>query len=346
MNQSRPKLKIGVLGAGNVAKDLHLPVLTNIPEVKIEWICDKDEQRARKLGKLFGIGVVYNDIKKCSDVDIVLVAIPIGLRQEVMDVIFHRGWHVFCEKPFALNLAEHDRYLAEAHKNNVQIGVGLVRRYGSATVSAKKILGGEHFGLVTRIWASHGVMTKRTGQESGWYGGDPRAVGGGVLMETGSHLVDQICTILDVNGFRLDRCTQWKFNGLEFETNFVGMVSNEQQCDIPCAFEVSRLRDLCSGIFIQFSRIILKCGLFFEDPLELLALDGSHIARFDLDGGAKTIAQAFSLEWQDFIDQCTSGNASPVSADTARQSTAIIEECYAKAQILGATDVGEIRKSG
>ena len=34
MNQAKGKLRIGVLGAGRVSRDLHLPVLINIPEVK------------------------------------------------------------------------------------------------------------------------------------------------------------------------------------------------------------------------------------------------------------------------------------------------------------------------
>jgi hypothetical protein len=157
-------------------------------------------------------------------------------------------------------------------------------------------------------------------------------------METGSHLVDQACTILDVKGFEVGRCTQRKFNGLEFETKFVGMLSNERQRGIRFAFEVSRLADLCNGIFIQFSGFIMKCGLFFEDPLQLLSLDGTQIARFDTIDGAKTIAQAFFLEWRDFMEQCISGNPSAVSADTARQSTAIIEQCYVKAETLDVND--------
>lgn len=340
MSQSNHKIRIGILGAGGVSRALHLPVLVNIPDVDITWICDKDEQRARKLGKLFKIPAIFSHIEECSDVDIVLVAIPVGYRNEVMHQIFVRGWHAFCEKPFAVTVAEHDQYVAEARANKVQVGAGMVRRYSSATLMARKIVHGGYLGPILEVWAGEGARSNRTGQDGGWYMDNPRAAGGGVLVETGSHLIDQICTILNVTEFGLVKCIQRKFKGLEFETTFVGTVSTEQQSVVKCAFEVSRLEDLCNGIFIKFSNLVLKCGLLFGDPLELMTHNGIPIGRFDIGDGAKSVEQGFFLEWKDFLEQCISGIPSVVSADTTRQSIAIIEQCYKSAEVL---DVGDAR---
>lgn len=334
MKDAKGKMKIGIVGAGAVTTDLHLPVLANFPDVQLRWICDINKQRAEYLAKMYKISQVFYDVKQCSDVDIVLIAIPVGYRSTVMRKILQRGWHVFCEKPFAISLKEHDQYLSEAKKNNVQVGIGFVRRYCPATIMAKKILHEDYFGPIVEIWANEGMMTKRTGQEAGWYMADSKIAGGGILMETGTHLVDQICTILGVTGFSVDRCTQWRFDGLEFQTRFTGALSTSQQREIKCSFEVSRLEDLCNGIFIQFSNFILKCGLSFDAPLELLSLNGEHIVRFETDGEGNTIGKAFYLEWRDFINQCVSGNPSAVSADTGRYSTAIIEQCYQNAELI------------
>ncbi len=331
-NSSHQKMRIGVLGAGGVSKDLHLPVLANMPNVGIAWICDKDEHRARQLAKLFRIPSVFDCIEKCSDVEIVLVAIPVGHRNEVMHQIFQRRWHAFCEKPFAVTLTECDQYLSEAGKEKVQVGVGMVRRYGAATVTAKRIIRERCFGDVVEVWASEGTRLKRTGREDGWYMADAKAAGGGVLMETGSHLVDQMCTVLDVNEFKLQKCIQKKFRGLDFETRFIGSVSNEMQNNIPCLFEVSRIDDLCNGIFVKFQNLILKCGLGFDGPLEVYSLEGKPIAQLVAAEGAKTIAHGFFLEWGDFLGQCLSGIKSPISADTARVPISLIEQCYKSAE--------------
>jgi len=334
MKSAAGNIKIGIIGAGAVATDLHLPVLANFPDVQLRWLCDINKKRAKYLAKMYKIPQVFDDIDQCSDVDIVLIAIPVGYRPIVMRKVLKRGWHVFCEKPFAISLKEHDEYLAEANKYSVQVGVGLVRRYCPATIMAKKMLSEGYFGPIVEVWANEGMRTKRTGQDAGWYGGDPKIGGGGILMETGSHLVDQICTVLGVNGLSVDRCIQWTFNGLEFQTRFTGSLSTKEQCDLKCSFEVSRLEDLCNGIFIQLSNFILKCGLFFDDPLELLTLNGEHISRFETDGECNTIGKAFYLEWRDFINQCITGKPSTVSADTARLPTALIEQCYRHAEII------------
>ena len=338
MKQAKGKLRIGVLGAGRVARDLHLPVLVNMPDVNITWLCDKNELRARQLAKNFKIPSVFGEIEKCSNVDIVLVAIPIGNRSPVMTYIFQRGWHAFCEKPFALTVTEHARYLTEAREKKVQVGVGMVRRFGAATLMAKKIVHEGYFGPIAEVWASEGSRTKRTGQSSDWYMSNPKIAGGGVLMETGSHLVDQLCSILDVNQFKISRCIQRRLNGLEFETEFVGAVSTNRQSELRCSFTVSRLKDLCNGIFIRFPNFVLKCGLFFEDPLEICTLGGSPIARFDIQEGAKTIIQGFYREWKEFIDQSLSGNNSAINAETVQISTALIEQCYKNAEVINVCD--------
>ncbi len=340
-NSSQQKLRIGILGAGGVSKDLHLPVLVNMPDVVISWVCDKDEQRARQLAKLFRIPKVFDSIEKCSDVEIVLVAIPVGYRNGVMHHIFRRGWHAFCEKPIATTLAQLNQYLSEAEKGKAQVGVGMVRRYSGATATARRLIREGCFGGIVEVWASEGSRLKRTGKEDGWYMTDTKASGGGVLMETGSHLVDQMCMILDVNDFKLERCTQKKFKGLELETRFIGCLSTEKQNIIPCVFEVSRIDDLCNGIFVKFANFALKCGLGFDSPLEIYSLEGKLVAQWIVAEGAKTIAEGFFLEWQDFLDQCKSGIPSQVNADTARVQISLIEQCYKSAEEINVDESDE-----
>lgn len=332
-SNGRP-LRVGVIGAGRVSKHMHLPVLKSMSDVKVSWICDQDRGKARNLAKLFQIPAAHSRVDDCDDVDVVLVGIPVGLRRGVMDSVFRRGWNVFCEKPFAISRQESDDYLSMAHRHGVQIGVGFLRRYGSATVTIRNIIREGYFGRIFGVWAGEGNRTKRTGQESDWYLGDSKSAGGGVLMETGSHLIDQVCSILDATRFDLNSCMQHRYKGIDLQTQLRGVLSNARQDDLPCTFEVSRLRDLCNGIYFKFSEFVLKCGLFFHDPLEMYTADGNRIARLETDGGASTIAQAVYCEWRDFLEQCRTGIQSSISAETAGSVTQIIEQCYRDAKVF------------
>jgi len=192
-----------------------------MPEVEVSWLCDKVESQARSLSRaLAPSSQVFTRIEDCPDVDIVLVAIPVGFRRDPLRYIFARGWHVLCEKPFAISLAEHDALLKQAAESRVHIGVGLVRRYYSGNLLARQLIQSGVFGEITQVWASQGARLTRTGRRD-WYQGDSAAAGGGILMETGSHLVDQVFAVLEVSDFTLRECEQRMIDGLDLETRAV-----------------------------------------------------------------------------------------------------------------------------
>lgn len=323
-------MRVGIIGAGGAAQHLHLPVLSTLPEIDVRWICDTDAARAQSLASLFSIDHHYRTLDQCTDVDAVLVAIPVGHRREVLGTVFERGWHALCEKPAAPTVSELDQYLSLAREKNLQIGVGLMRRFAATTVAARSLVQSGCFGNVRRVWASEGTRMKRTGQESGWYMADQKSVGGGAFMETGAHLVDQACQILDAREFDLHHSIQVKYQGLDFHTRAIGDITTGHGEHCQCIFEISRLEDLCDGIFIQFDHCILRCEPSCAGRLQLLDLEGSHLA--DLTTGATSESAAFYQEWKAFLEQCASGIPAGVSAESARISVKIIEDCYSNAQ--------------
>src|SRR5262249_48886145 len=167
--------------------------------------------RARRLRGMCRGARAYTRIEDCPAVDVILVAIPVGYRRDPLRHIFRSRWHALCEKPFAVTLAEHDAIVAQAAERGVQLGVGLMRRYYGNTIAARRLIASGAFGAVEEVWAAEGTRMLATGREVGWYQGDPQAAGGGVLIETGSHLVDQAFRILDVSGFTSPHCEQAVF---------------------------------------------------------------------------------------------------------------------------------------
>ncbi len=337
------KVNVGILGAGSVVKDFHLPVLCSMPEVEVTWLCDKVESQARNLSStLAPSSLVFTRIEDCPDVDIVLVAIPVGLRREPLRHIFARGWHTLCEKPFAVSLKEHDAILSGAAESGVQIGVGLMRRYYRGNLLAQQLIKSGIFGEITEVWASQGARLTRTGRRD-WYQGDATAAGGGILMETGSHLVDQVFTVLDVNDFTLHDCDQRMTDGLDLETKAVGNITTAGQSEIRFNLALSNVRDLYNGVVIRFSNSLLKLSIFPVNPV-LCTLDNQLLANLESEGGAQRVYQAFYLEWKDFIRQCqgSDGYRSAINAGSVRQSTAFIDRCYQIARPSGEAVAGQV----
>ena len=324
---SEPRTTIGIVGAGVVTSGSHLPVLVNMPDVSVEWICDRTLAAASAVARSYGIPRTYSEISQCPDVDVVLVATPVGSRNAIVPEVLARGWHAFCEKPFALTLADHERYIGEARARGRQIGVAQVRRYAKPTASARALIRHGFLGPIQRVLAADGFHMRGTGRGGGWHMND-RAAGGGVLGEFGSHLIDQVLYILGVTsatGVAVRDCAQRVHLGLELAASLVADVSTVAGQTVTCSIDVSLLDDLCNGIFVEFRDVVLRVGLGFEDTLTLLSKDGDLLTELVMRDGAATPVQGFYLEWTDFLRQCRTGEASAIDAATVAATTALID---------------------
>lgn len=317
--------KVGVIGAGLVTSGSHLPVLVNMPDVSVEWLCDRSLQTAQRVAKSYGISKAFVDVAECPDVDVVLIATPVGSRRSVVPQVLARGWHAFCEKPFALTTADHQSFVNDARARGLQIGVAQVRRYAKPTASARALVRHDVLGPIQRVMAADGFHMRGTGRGGGWHLND-RASGGGVLGEFGSHLIDQVLYILGATTASVRECTQRVHRGLELAASVVADVSRAAGPPIACSMDVSLLDDLCNGVYIEFAGGMLRVGLGFEDSLTLVSKDGDPISEFAMTEGADSAVQGFYLEWKDFLRQCATGEPSAIDATTVATTTAIIDD--------------------
>ncbi|HUK33848.1 MAG TPA: Gfo/Idh/MocA family oxidoreductase, partial [Vicinamibacterales bacterium] len=317
--------KVGILGAGVVTSGSHLPVLVNMPDVSVKWVCDRSLPRAQSVARSYGIAQACADIAECPDVDVVLIATPVGSRRSIVPQVLARGWHAFCEKPFALTVADHESYVSDARTRGLQIGVAQVRRFARPTASARALLRHDALGPIQRVMAADGFRMRGTGRGGGWHLND-RAAGGGVLGEFGSHLIDQVLYILGATSASVRECTLRVHRGLDLAASVVADISRAASPPITCSMDVSLLDDLCNGVYIEFASGMLRVGLGFEDTLTLVSKDGTPISDFAMSEGADSPVQGFYLEWKDFLRQCATGKPSLVDAASVATTTAVIDE--------------------
>ena len=342
MSSSVKRLRLGIVGAGAVAETYHLGPLRTLEDVEIVWVCDTDRARARYLAGLAKVSLTATAVDECPEADVALVAIPVGPRRAVVEKVAARGWHALCEKPFARSLDDHRAIVAAARNHGVRLGVGLVRRQYAATKTAAEVLRSGVLGPVQTILAGEGMAMHRTGRGADWYQASAEASGGS-LMETGSHLADQVFTLCGAIGFEIERCSQRVWNGLEFETSVAGRLEMESGDRAPFAFVVSRLHDVYNGIVVRCANGELRVGLAPEAQPEIFSREGKKIST--LHGAAPAtpnVHVAIRSEWQDFLSACrTSKNFT--DWDTGLMTTAFLEQCYAIAQGRAYSATGERR---
>ncbi|RFU29927.1 hypothetical protein B7463_g6402, partial [Scytalidium lignicola] len=102
-------LRIGLLGASNIAPMAIITPARSHPEVIIAAVAARDEKKAQAYAKKHGIPIVhksYQDMLNDSSIDAVYVPLPNGLHYEWSLKALKAGKHVLLEKPSTSNAAE------------------------------------------------------------------------------------------------------------------------------------------------------------------------------------------------------------------------------------------------
>lgn len=321
--------RVGLIGAGAVVSGFHMPVLAALDSVQVAWITDIDFKRATELARRFGVREVPKSLADASDVDMVLVATPVGARAQVLETVARRRWHAFCEKPFAATAEEHEALLAVMQRAGRRAGVGLVRRFYPSTRTAGEVVRSELLGPVEAVLAGEGIRARKFGRGD-WFQSDPRASGGGVFAETGTHLVDQVFSVVGVRGAELEQATQTRVNGLEMETRLSASLTLGNGRTVPLKLAVSRLSDVYNGIVVRCRNGEVRLALDPEAGVELFDKAGARIGT--LPGAAKPgIFSAIRAEWIDFFERC--GRTDGPDGDTGLDTTRFISQTYERAKV-------------
>lgn len=126
------KLRVGIIGAGGIARSVHLPSLSSIGEVELAAICDCVPERAKELGGQYHIPAWYADYREMLEKEtldaVYVLTQPDQLYRPVLDCL-RRQKHVFMEKPMGITLFQAESIRSEALRQNRCVHVGYNRRY-------------------------------------------------------------------------------------------------------------------------------------------------------------------------------------------------------------------------
>src|SRR6266850_4278631 len=95
-----------------------------------------------------GIGTSYEDVLADKSIDAVVLATPHTRHRAQVEAAAGAGKHVFCEKPFALTVADARAAIAACRKAGVALGVGHNRRLWPSIMKLKEVVGGQEFGTI------------------------------------------------------------------------------------------------------------------------------------------------------------------------------------------------------
>ncbi|GJL80134.1 MAG: oxidoreductase [Nitrospinaceae bacterium] len=107
-------IKIGIIGAGQNTRKMHLPKLSAIPGVKIHAVANRTLASGEKVAQEFGIPQVkktWQEIATSGEIDAVVIGTWPHLHCEATCLALESGKHVLCEARMAMNKSEAEQML-------------------------------------------------------------------------------------------------------------------------------------------------------------------------------------------------------------------------------------------
>ncbi len=181
------KMKAAVVGYGGMG-GWHARHLLESDVAELAGIYDIDPEKCA-LAESRGIHAYasYEELLADKEVELVTVATPNDVHEQLVIQALHAGKSVICEKPVTLTLESLDRMIAAAEKNGVRFTTHQNRRWDADFLAIKQICDSGEIGKVinieSRVHGSRGIP-------SDWR--KEKQYGGGMIYDWGIHIIDQM----------------------------------------------------------------------------------------------------------------------------------------------------------
>jgi predicted dehydrogenase len=184
-------LNIGIVGLGKMGIS-HLAIANTHLDVRLIGVCDSANYLRGILTKYSGIET-YSDYRALLDrngLDAVIVAAPTRYHGEIVRAALDRKLHIFCEKPFCLDIAEGAELAELARHSGVVNQVGYHFRFVRPFNEAKRLIDAKVLGRIQHIRAeAYGPVVLRPKGATWRVRGSE---GGGCLYDYACHAIDLV----------------------------------------------------------------------------------------------------------------------------------------------------------
>ena len=287
--------EIALIGCGAVSKTHYLPACKLLRDVSITWFVDKDQDNAKQLANDYGTGAIAADYRDVKDVDAVIVAVPNALHAEVANHFLDMDISVLCEKPIATSVVDAKSMIRSCERTGARLAINHPRRRFNSYRIAKSLIDRNSLGSLEGITYEEGLVFNWPSSSSFLL--NPLMSGGGVLMDTGVHIVDLIHWLFNC-----------EINLLHYEDDGLGRIESNSdiQCylprnqeRIPCKISLSRTRRLDNCMTIRGQSCLIKVAL---SDLDGVTFQGSEFDGKLQSSGKITLTECFADQISALLD--------------------------------------------
>lgn len=187
-------IRVALIGFGLGGAVFHAPLVASTPGMRlVSVVTANPERRARAEREHPGVNVLDTPEElwdRASEHDLVVVATPNRWHAPLAVTALEAGLAVVVDKPFAPASAAARRVVEVARERERFLSVFQNRRWDGDFLTVRRVISDGALGEVTRFESRYERWRPEV-DRSGWRERGEVEEGGGLLLDLGSHLVDQ-----------------------------------------------------------------------------------------------------------------------------------------------------------
>lgn len=307
MSADQKPLRLGILGAANIAKLFTRGVLGS-PLVSIDAVASRDAAKAAEFAKAESVPRThgsYEALLADKDIEAIYIPLPNDLHAEWAIKAAQAGKHILCEKPLAMTAADARAMFAAARKHGVHLVEAYPYMSQPQTLRMRELLA--EIGRVQLVTSMFGFsLTTPEGAPLG----DPANIrlnparGGGGLRDAGTYSMSLVRIATGERPTRVHASAKWTQGGVDQVIAATAEFPSGARAQISChmsgafyrsatiigekgAIETSYLNHGPSGkLTLQIRR-----GTAGTLPLEVVEVEGVNGFRAEAESFARMVRQ-------------------------------------------------------
>lgn len=184
------RIRIGIVGLGNIAQTAHLPTLTKLQDAEVVAVCDLDKSRAQFIAEKFGIPRHYGSFEEMlisePEMTAVHICTPTKTHHAMAIAALEAGKDVLVEKPLARTMKEAEEINETAKRHRRKLMVGMNNRFRPDAMILKTFIEERSIG---KVFYSKAGWFRKLPADGAWLTRKEQS-GGGVLLDLGMVMFD------------------------------------------------------------------------------------------------------------------------------------------------------------
>ena len=326
---SRPKVRWGVLGVANIAIKKVIPGMQKGTRSEIAAIASRDGARARAAAGELQIPRAYGSYEELladPEIDAIYNPLPNHLHVPWSVKAAEAGKHILCEKPIALNAAEALQLIAVRDRTQVKIGEAFMVRTHPQWLRAREIVRSGQIGQLASIISVFSYFNRDAENIR-----NISALGGGALMDIG-------CYPITMSRFFFER----------EPARVIGLIERDPDMGIDrlssalLDFAPGQAIFTCSTQLVPFQRmqvfgtksrveLEIPYNIPPDQPSRIFIDDGSQLAGQSAHVEEFPVADQYTLQGDAFSHAIQENKEVPVSLENALANMRVIDALFRSA---------------